>query len=162
MGFRDMSGSVALALASVCQLAVALVFLRSSLAKLRDRNRFRRQLAAYELMHPALNGVAALIVVGVQVLVGITLLIGPPGYLVAGSLVAALALVTVFLVAVSVTLDRGLSIECGCFGDFGERVTRRTLLRLIVVVPPVIFAIAINMTMGSQPGLALAAIYANP
>lgn len=151
-----MTGGISQAAAATCELAVALVFVRSAVSKLQELDRFGSQVAAYSLVKPALAGLVAYAVVCVvEAVIGVVLLIGAPGVAARGALITALAFLGVLLAAVSVTLRRGLEIKCGCFGNSQELVSRRSLLRLLLLLGAVILALASDLTEGSLPGVAL-------
>src|SRR5207253_3426223 len=99
--------------------AFALLFLVAASHKLRDPGRFRTTLAEYRLLPGAVVPLAAMVVIGVEVVVAIALVASPrraPGP------VAAAAVLVVYGAAIAVNLARGRwDIDCGCAGPAVRR-----------------------------------------
>src|SRR5438552_17599788 len=94
--------------------AFALLFLVAANHKLRDPGRFRTTLADYRLLPGPVVPLAAIVVIGVEVVVAIMLLASArraPGP------VTAAAVLAVYGAAIAVNLARGRRhIDCGCAG----------------------------------------------
>src|SRR5207244_7739090 len=94
--------------------AFALLFLVAASHKLRDPGRFRTTLAEYRLLPGAVVPLAAMVVIGVEVVVAIALVASPrraPGP------VAAAAVLVVYGAAIAVNLAPGRRhIDCVCAG----------------------------------------------
>ncbi len=92
--------AVSLYLLDFCRIALGLVFLVSSLGKVRDMAQFRATIQAFHLLPPALSGAAALLFIGGGCAVVVLLIIGGPpllpGFILGGGLplLFSLALVT--------------------------------------------------------------------
>ena len=99
--------------------AFALLFLVAANHKLRDPGRFRTTLAEYRLLPGPVVPLAAMLVIGVEVVVAIALVASArrtPGP------VAAAAVLAVYGAAIAVNLARGRRhIDCGCVGPAVRR-----------------------------------------
>lgn len=103
--------------------------------KLRDMARFRATLADYRLLPERLVAIAAVIVVGLELLTAMALL----DLRIAGAWAAA-ALLTLYAAAIGVNLARGRRhIDCGCGGP----TERRTISGWLVARNAVLVAVAL-------------------
>ena len=99
--------------------AFALLFLVAASHKLRDPGRFRTTLAEYRLLPGPVVPLAAMLVIGVEVVVAIALL--APARRAPGPGAAA-AVLAVYGAAIAVNLARGRRhIDCGCAGPAVRR-----------------------------------------
>ncbi len=99
--------------------AFALLFLVAASHKLRDPGRFRTTLAEYRLLPGPVVPLAAMLVIGVEVVVAIALL--APARRAPGPGAAA-AVLAVYGAAIAVNLARGRRhIDCGCVGPAVRR-----------------------------------------
>ena len=94
------------------------VFLLYGFDKILQPGDFARAIANYRLLPDALVNLVAVILPWVECMCGLLLLTGQ--WVRSAALLSAL-LLCVFLAAVSVTLFRGLDINCGCFNAHGGR-----------------------------------------
>jgi uncharacterized membrane protein YphA (DoxX/SURF4 family) len=106
---------LALALSGL-QIAIragmALLFLHSGLGKARDVPKTIEAIDAYQLVPDRLTGVAAVLLIGGEMSVGLSLL---SGIGLVGGVTAGAALLLLFAVAMGANLMRGnTSIDCGC------------------------------------------------
>ncbi|MDQ2894379.1 MAG: hypothetical protein M3Y09_01830 [Actinomycetota bacterium] len=111
------------------QLAVGATFAVAVVPKLYRPSRFRRIVAGYDLF-PQLAAVAAIAVMAAEASIAVALL---TGLLMAVVLPLALGVVALFAFATGVNLARGRNVECGCFGGSEERISARSLARLLVL-----------------------------
>jgi uncharacterized membrane protein YphA (DoxX/SURF4 family) len=113
---RALSGWSPLAwITFAARLAVGAVFVLAGTTKLVNPGSFSATLLAYDVLPVDLLRPVALALPWVEVVVGLYLLAGLFTRVAAG---AAIALLVVFMVAITQALLRGLSLEdCGCFGD---------------------------------------------
>src|SRR5206468_184263 len=96
-----------------------LLFLVAASHKLRDPGRFRTTLAEYRLLPGAVVPLAAMVVIGIEIVVAIALL--APARRAPGP-VAAAAVLVVYGAAIAVNLARGRRhIDCGCAGPAVRR-----------------------------------------
>src|SRR5438128_8560007 len=99
--------------------ALALLFLVAASHKLRDPGRFLATLAEYRLLPAAAVPLAAILVIGVEVVVAMALLV--PERRAPGPVAAALVL-AVYGAAIGINLARGRRhIDCGCAGPAVRR-----------------------------------------
>lgn len=100
----------------IIALSFALLFLLAAAHKLGDRNRFRANLDAYQILPAALGGFAAAAIPLMELLVGLgwlTLALSGAELLVIPLLSAAL--LAAYTLAMAINLMRGRSyIDCGC------------------------------------------------
>jgi uncharacterized membrane protein YphA (DoxX/SURF4 family) len=102
------------------RLAVGAVFVLAGVTKLVNPGSFSATLLAYDVLPVDLLRPVALILPWLEVVVGLYLLAGMFTRVAAW---AAIALLAVFMVAITQALLRGLSLEdCGCFGDITSAV----------------------------------------
>ena len=94
------------------------VFLLYGLDKIPYPGDFARAIANYRLLPDILVNLVAVILPWVECICGMLLLAGQ--WVRSAALLSAL-LLCVFLAAVSITLFRGLDINCGCFNAHGGR-----------------------------------------
>lgn len=115
----------------VVQLALGLVFLASTLGKLRRPRAFARGVAEYKLLPPLVAyafGFALIPLEGylaISHLSGWTLRIAAP---------VAMMTLAAFTVAVGVNLARKRKLPCFCFGDGEALISRRSLVRLFLLL----------------------------
>lgn len=95
--------------------ALALLFASAARHKLADRAAFRRALAAYRLLPPALVATAAVVIPAAEIALAASLLAPAPAATVGG--VGVVALLAGYAAAIAINLVRGrTAIDCGCGG----------------------------------------------
>lgn len=100
----------------LCRLGLAAVWLVSGVIKAADPLQTRVAVAAYQLLPDSAVDPVATALPFVEIGLGLLLLLG---VVVRLSAVASVLLLAVFLIGVSSSWARGLSIDCGCFGGGG-------------------------------------------
>jgi hypothetical protein len=125
--------TTAAALLAAARFAVGFTFLASGLAKLPDVGGFVRGVRAYRLVPARLAGPVGLAVVAAELAVALALL---GGVLLRPASAAAVALCVVFGVAVGVNLRRRRQLACHCFGNRGEQISWRSLVRIGLLLAP--------------------------
>lgn len=114
------------------RIAVGLVFLLYGLDKITHPDDFARAIANYRLLPEALINLVAVTLPWVECVCGLLLLAGQ--WVRSAALVSAF-LLGVFVVAVSITLARGLDIACGCLdADAGRKVGFRLLVEDLLLL----------------------------
>jgi hypothetical protein len=99
---------------AIAHYAVALLFLSSAYAKATNFAVFRATLAEYELLPPALAGLAAVVFTGAECLIGSTALFAGTA---TAAMIAAACLLCLYALAIGINLARGRrDIDCGCTG----------------------------------------------
>ncbi len=107
------------------RLVLGVVFVWASLDKIYHPDLFARSVANYQLLPEVLVNLAAVVLPWVELICGLLLLSGQ--WARAAALITALMLL-VFIVAVGISLARGLDIHCGCFDTASGRQVGLTLL----------------------------------
>ncbi len=107
------------------------VFIWAGLLKILDPLEFSQNIANYRIFSRDLSFLIALVLPWLEVLCGILVILGifrPAGLLLLSGLLG------VFLILITVTILRGLDVDCGCFGSMGRHVDYRLLLTDIVLL----------------------------
>ncbi len=97
----------------IFRLTVGFVLIIAAIPKIADPSSFAKSIEAYQLIPAIFINLAALIIPWVELLIGIFLLVG---VMLRGSAVLSASMFAVFSIIIAVSLMRGLSIDCGCFG----------------------------------------------
>lgn len=114
------------------QLAIGLVFLRSSLGKLRHPGQFATGMSEYRLLPASLVQPSAILIIAAELLIAVSHLTGVQ---LQYSVLSALALLSMLVVATIATMWRGLAVPCLCFsGGEGQMVSKRTVARLALLL----------------------------
>lgn len=113
------------------QLSLGFIFLVSTLPKLRRPLDFARTVVEYRILPPGVAYIVGLAVIPAEAFLAIAFLTGVFGDI---ALLIALAMLSAFSVAVGINLRRGRKISCGCFGKTGEKLSPRTLARLLLLL----------------------------
>ncbi len=104
----------------ICRVIMGVVFIVAALAKIGDVAAFSTQIHNFRMMPVGLENLVAMTLPWIELLAGLSLLIGIRPR--SGGIIVTI-LMAMFLVMVAVALFRGLDIECGCFGTAdGSRV----------------------------------------
>lgn len=101
------------------------VYVAAGALKIADPLAFARAITDYDLLPEALVPAAAALLPWWEVAAGMLAIIGRWR---GGALVLLASMSATFLAAGAVTLARGLSPECGCFGPLGGRLGATMLL----------------------------------
>lgn len=95
-----------------CRLTLAGVFLVAAWYKITDLEAFALSISHYDMIPRPLLPLFTVLLAGVEVSAGLTLL---TGLWRKGAAVVTGAMLVMFIVALATAYIRGLSIECGCF-----------------------------------------------
>ena len=93
------------------RLCLGLVLIVAAVSKSFDLNQFAQRVGDFGLVHDALVTPSASAIVIAELLTGIVLILH-----VRGSLICSVALLLLFISALTYGIALGLDIECGCFG----------------------------------------------
>ena len=115
----------------IIRIAVGGVFIWAGLLKVIDPLRFAQDIANYRIFSRDLSFLIALVLPWLEIICGILVIIGI--YRVSSSFLLS-GLLSLFLVLITVTLIRGIDVDCGCFGSIGRRVDFRLLVTDIVLL----------------------------
>jgi uncharacterized membrane protein YphA (DoxX/SURF4 family) len=108
----------------VFRILVGGVFIWAGLLKVLDPLEFAQNIANYRVFPRDLSFLIALVLPWVEVLCGALVILG---LFRSGSSLLLSGLLGVFLVLITVTIIRGLDVNCGCFGSIGRHVDYRLL-----------------------------------
>jgi putative oxidoreductase len=97
----------------ICQIAIGLLFCTSALAKIGDLQTFALQVQHFRLAPLWSTNLLAMTIPWIELMVGLSLLLGVRPR--SGAWMAA-AMLVAFTLAVALAMARGLDFECGCFG----------------------------------------------
>jgi len=127
-----------LLLPDIARLTLAIIFVQSSVAKLRDMALFGAILRDYRILPLGLVGLIAWAVPIGEVITGLLLIAPIPAI---GGCGLGLVLIIAVTAAVLINLRRGRTeIECGCGGATGQRLSYGLVWRNLVLVVGLILA----------------------
>lgn len=127
-------GSVKPTLLAIARVLIGGVFLWSAVSKGADLRTFAEDAANYQILSPRLAPLWAVALPGVELLTGVLLLLGV--WAEASAAIVA-ALLSLFIVALSQALLRGIDLRCGCFGG-ADLATWGTVVRDAVLLVPAV------------------------
>ena len=96
------------------RLAVAGLFLAACIAKIRDPEAFALAVSRYRILPAEFVNLVAIILPWIELTAGLAVLAAPARLRAAGAALIA-AMLTVFTIAISLNLVRGIEASCGCF-----------------------------------------------
>ncbi|OPY88656.1 MAG: Methylamine utilization protein MauE [Smithella sp. PtaU1.Bin162] len=138
MKLRNFPGPVTPAVALVCRLTVAAVFLYAGCEKIIAPQEFATAIYNYRLLPDWAINVLAVTLPYLEVLLAVCLLVSI--YVRGASFIAAL-LFLVFAIALTINLVRGLDISCGCFGGLTGSISWFYLVRDVALMAISVFAL---------------------
>ncbi len=100
----------------ISRLVLGFIFIYAGMEKISDPEGFARAINNYKLIPFSFINIAALILPWIEVTSGILLIFGVT---VKENALVISALLGIFIIAILISLFRGLSIDCGCFGTSG-------------------------------------------
>ncbi|GHJ44271.1 hypothetical protein Cs7R123_16130 [Catellatospora sp. TT07R-123] len=121
------------------RVAIGLVFAVAAVAKARDLGAFARSLEPFLTVAKPLYRPLAVAVVGAELAAAVLVAIPATVFWGFG---LALALNAVFAVAIVRVLRRGVAATCNCFGAADSRLSRRHLVRDLVLAVPALLGLA--------------------
>lgn len=133
----------------VVELALGLTFLSSGLAKLAHPLLFARAVHDFRLVPGVVTTVFAWGVVTAEVFVGACHLTGVAALI---TILLALTLLTLFALALAISLARGRTVPCHCFGESGELISYRSLARVLMLAAGECIVFAERVSSGVQGG----------
>ncbi len=99
------------------RLVLGGVFVWAAVHKISDPGLFARDVANFQLLPTPLVYPLSLFLPWLELLAGVSLILGPAAR---GAAAAVAGMLVMFLVAVSLTLVRGIDVQCGCFSSSEE------------------------------------------
>ena len=119
--------SVSFSLLAFCRVAIGLVFVASSMSKVRNVAQFQQTIRQFRILPSSMSGGAAVLFLGGEFAVVLLMIIGGrwllPGF------VLAIFLLVLFCLALISVITRELQISCNCFGVSERHISRLDLLR---------------------------------
>ena len=111
------------------RIVLGLVFIFAAISKAAEPELFARSIANYKLLPIFLINIFAIILPWIELCAGLLLIFGVS---VKENSTILSGLLLVFLIAIGISLMRGLDIECGCFGTVdGAKVGVQKILENI-------------------------------
>ena len=98
------------------RILLGVVFIYAAISKASDPEGFARAIANYKLLPIFLINILALILPWIELCAGVLIVFG---FLVKENSMILGGLLAVFVIAILISLARGLNIDCGCFGTVG-------------------------------------------
>jgi len=117
-----------------CRLLLGTVFVIAAIPKIARPESFATAIEAYEMIPLAVVNIAAILFPWIELACGLFLIAGV--YVRPGAALLGI-LLTVFIVAITTAVLRGLNINCGCFGESGGSAVgwNRVLEDIVLLVP---------------------------
>lgn len=114
------------------RILLGALFIFSAATKMADLNYFVKSLENYKLLPAESLNLFALIIPWIELLIGIFLIIG---FFVKESALIGSIMMIVFIIAIGISLARGLNIDCGCFGTVdGSKVGISKLIEDFIIL----------------------------
>lgn len=104
----------------ITRVVVGFVLIMASVPKVAEPIAFAKSIQAYQIVPTFLVNIFAISIPWLELVIGIFLIFG---LLLRGSSLLSAALFAAFSVLIAISLFRGLSIDCGCFGLDGAPLT---------------------------------------
>ena len=116
----------------VLRIILGALFLWAGLSKMPQPEIFARTIDAFNLLPQILILPAAIIIPWIEFFTGLSLLLGVKTRL---SACVCLGLLCIFVMALSITIGRGINdISCGCFGVGTDETLSTSLIRNMVLI----------------------------
>ena len=109
----------------VSRLIVGFIFIVAGVPKIANPAVFAKSIEAYNLFPYFIVSASALVIPWLELILGLFLIFG---ILLRGSSLLSSILFFFFSIVIAVSLLRGLSIDCGCFGFDGVALSWKKLL----------------------------------
>lgn len=123
-------------LLTIIRLFLGFIFIYAAITKISDAEEFSQAIYNYKLLPLSFVNILAIILPWIELCSGILLIFG---ILVKENSAIIFGLLIIFIIAVTISLFRGLDISCGCFGTVeGSRVG---LLKILENIGLLILAI---------------------
>jgi putative oxidoreductase len=109
----------------ISRAVVGFIFVVASIPKIADTTSFMKSIEVYGLFPYFIISITAIFLPWLELVVGVFLIFG---ILLRGSSLLSSVLFFTFSILITVTLLRGLSIDCGCFGSDGASLSWKRLI----------------------------------
>jgi uncharacterized membrane protein YphA (DoxX/SURF4 family) len=110
----------------VLRLFLGGLFVYAALSKVTDAAGFAMSVRGYKIVPFELSNVFALSVAWTELVAGVMLILG---IWTRKAAAAILILLVMFIAAIAMVLVRGMTVECGCFGEGGSATSWMLILR---------------------------------
>ncbi|RCK73968.1 MAG: putative methylamine utilization protein MauE [Ignavibacteriae bacterium] len=110
---------------------IGIVFIIAAIPKIEDPAAFAKSIEGYQFLPTFLINITALLIPWIELLVGISIIIG---FFLRGTSLLAIILFSSFSILIGISLLRGLSIDCGCFGNLGSPLTYSRLIEDLILL----------------------------
>ncbi len=114
----------------IARVIIGFVLIMASVPKVAEPIAFAKSIQAYQIVPTFLVNIFAISIPWLELVIGIFLIFG---LLLRGSSLLSAALFAAFSVLIAISLFRGLSIDCGCFGLDGAPLSWSRFLEDIVL-----------------------------
>ena len=121
---------IILIITTLLRIGLGVMFLISSIAKIRMPYDFLGNVYDFEIVGPKLGILIATVLPWLELFVG-ACLIG--GVFISGALLLSVVMSIMFAAVISSAVARGLSISCGCFGSSQSLLDYLTILRSVAI-----------------------------
>jgi uncharacterized membrane protein YphA (DoxX/SURF4 family) len=116
----------------ISRLLLGFIFIYAGMEKISDPGSFAVSINNYKLLPLSIINIAALILPWIEVTAGLLLIFG---IVIKENAVIITSLLIIFFIAISISLFRGLNIDCGCFGTINaSKVGLMKLLENFVLI----------------------------
>ena len=113
------------------RLTLGTLFILASLHKVQHPEQLAIIIRTYEIIPTSLSNLFALFLAWSELIAGIFLILG---IFTKQSAMVIVILLALFIIAIAVTMIRGLVIDCGCFDEKGDPVDSMLLVRNLLLV----------------------------
>jgi putative oxidoreductase len=120
------------------RLGLGALFIVAAVGKLADPGKFAVEIADYRFL-PLLAPYLAVMLPGVELVLGVAIVAGPRSWR-KGAALGMMLLLAVFTVAVTQVVLRGINVDCGCFGGKSGSVTSLTIVRDVALFAAALFS----------------------
>jgi len=132
----------------VLRAFLAFIFIYAAILKIAEPGDFSQAIANYKLLPDNIINILAIILPWIEISAGILLLFGVA---VKENSVIINGMLIVFIIAIGISLARGLNIDCGCFGTAdGSKIGLTKILQNIGLLLIGIILIIYNSTFLSM------------
>ena len=121
---------IIMAITTLLRVGLGIMFLISSIAKIRMPHDFLGSVYDFEIVGPKLGILIATVLPWLELFVG-TCLIG--GVFISGALLLSAVMAIMFVIVISSAVVKGLNISCGCFGSSQSLLDYFTILRSVAI-----------------------------
>ena len=116
-------------IALLCRVILGVILIYASIDKIVHPAEFAKAIGNYNVLPFGLENLLGIVLPILELLVGICLVLG---IMLDGSAIIAAGMMTVFIIALSQAMIRGIDINCGCFKVTVENVGQQVGIRRII------------------------------